>query len=151
MKLTPKLIISFLTLGILPLLVFGIISVNTADSGLKSLAHQQLESVRDLKKKTIERYFETIDAQVITLADTQVVLQAMFYLPTQVKTYAALADKNADQLPSYKDALTANTSEEDRKAAFESGMNDFMTKPFEPNKIQKIIQVWLDQALRTAN
>ena len=44
-------------------------------------------------------------------------------------------------------ALTANTSEEDRKAAFESGMNDFMTKPFEPNKIQKIIQVWLDQAL----
>ena len=106
MKLTPKLIISFLTLGILPLLVFGIISVNTADSGLKSLAHQQLESVRDLKKKTIERYFETIDAQVITLADTQVVLQAMFYLPTQVKTYAALADKNADQLPSYKDALT---------------------------------------------
>nr|WP_172959721.1 methyl-accepting chemotaxis protein [Thiomicrorhabdus aquaedulcis] len=106
MKLTPKLILSFLTIGILPLLVFGIISVNTADTGLKSLAHQQLESVRDLKKKTIERYFATIDAQVMTLADTQVVLQAMFYLPTQVKTYASLADKNADQMPSLRQALT---------------------------------------------
>lgn len=44
-------------------------------------------------------------------------------------------------------ALTANTSDEDRQAAFQSGMNDFMTKPFVPDKIQKIIQIWIGQTL----
>lgn len=33
-------------------------------------------------------------------------------------------------------ALTANTSEEDRKHAIRSGMNDFVTKPFKPDILQ---------------
>lgn len=44
-------------------------------------------------------------------------------------------------------ALTANTSREDREAAFQSGMNDFMTKPFDPKKIQELIQTWMGKAL----
>lgn len=40
-------------------------------------------------------------------------------------------------------ALTANTSSADRQAAFDSGMNDFMSKPFRPEKIQELIQNWM--------
>ncbi|MBN2866720.1 MAG: HAMP domain-containing protein [Thiotrichales bacterium] len=91
MKLTPKLILSFLSIGLIPLFIFGFLSINSADNGLKTLASQQLESVRDIKKTSINRYFDNVSSQVITLADTQVILQAMFYLPVQVKTYDALA------------------------------------------------------------
>jgi len=103
MKLTPKLILSFLSIGLIPLFIFGFLSINSADHGLKKLASQQLESVRDIKKTAINRYFDTVSSQVITLADTQVILQAMFYLPTQVKTYDKLA-KSAN-LEALKDEL----------------------------------------------
>lgn len=36
-------------------------------------------------------------------------------------------------------ALTANTSEEDRQQALNSGMNEFLSKPFKANEIQAII------------
>ncbi len=91
MRLFPKLILSFLLIGLVPMLVFATIAIQQADHGLKVLASQQLESIRDSKKASIERYFETVQREVITLADTQVILQAMFYLPTQIKTYDALA------------------------------------------------------------
>lgn len=87
MKLTPKLMLSFLSIGMLPLLLFGFLSIQTAEEGLHKLASQQLESVRDLKKSAVKRYFETVSDQLTTIADTQVVLQAMFYLPNQVRQY----------------------------------------------------------------
>lgn len=36
-------------------------------------------------------------------------------------------------------ALTANTSNEDKQTAFDSGMNDFLSKPFKIDEIQNII------------
>lgn len=91
MKLRPKLITSFLLIGLLPLFIFAAIAIQQADQGLKTLASQQLESVRDGKKASIERYFETVRREVVTLADTQVILQAMFYLPAQIQSYQGLA------------------------------------------------------------
>ena len=91
MRLYPKLILSFLLIGLIPMLIFATIAIQQADQGLKVLASQQLESIRDSKKASIERYFETVHREVVTLADTQVILQAMFYLPAQIKTYDALA------------------------------------------------------------
>jgi len=92
MKLTPKLLMSFLLIGLTPLFIFAAISVNSADNGLKALASQQLESIRDSKKASVERYFDNVSSQVVTLADTQVILQAMFYLPAQVNSYQTLAN-----------------------------------------------------------
>lgn len=46
-----------------------------------------------------------------------------------------------DKLPII--ALTANTSEEDREMAFQSGMNDFLSKPFKPEEIKATIEKWI--------
>ncbi|QCU90947.1 methyl-accepting chemotaxis protein [Thiomicrorhabdus sediminis] len=91
MKLTPKLLSSFLLVGLTPLFIFAIVSIQQADRGLKQLAEGQLASIRDGQKASIERYFDNVASQVYTLADTQVILQAMFYLPNQVNSYQALA------------------------------------------------------------
>lgn len=43
-------------------------------------------------------------------------------------------------------ALTANAMEEDRKAAAEAGMNDFVTKPIDPGQLHRLIERWTNQS-----
>ncbi|MDB9743913.1 CHASE domain-containing protein [Fibrobacterales bacterium] len=40
-------------------------------------------------------------------------------------------------------AMTANVLKEDRDRCFEVGMNDFLSKPIEPNKLQETLEKWL--------
>ncbi len=39
-------------------------------------------------------------------------------------------------------ALTAHALDEERKRAIDSGMNDFLTKPIEPEQLLEVIQLW---------
>ena len=39
-------------------------------------------------------------------------------------------------------ALTANAMPSDRKKCLEAGMDDFLSKPFEPNDLVAVIQKW---------
>lgn len=106
MRLLPKLTASYLLIGLVPLFLFAAIATQQADKGLKTLASQQLESIRDSKKASIQRYFDAVHREVVTLADTQVILQAMFYLPTQLKTYQSLAQSlTSDDIQRLRDEL----------------------------------------------
>ena len=40
-------------------------------------------------------------------------------------------------------AMTANTMEGDREKCLAVGMNDFIAKPINPNKVQKALHRWL--------
>ena len=108
MKLTPKLIISFLSIGIIPLLIFGFLAIQSAEEGLDQLAKQQLESVREIKKASVKRYFKTVSGQVITLADTQIIQQAMFNLPNKITAYQKQARRSKTLIPDIRKQLIEN-------------------------------------------
>jgi len=43
-------------------------------------------------------------------------------------------------------AMTANTMQGDREKCLDSGMNDFISKPVDPDKVQRVLQRWLPES-----
>lgn len=65
-KMKPKLITLFLIVGIVPLVLVGWLSSNTANDSLMKKTYDKLEAVRDIKKFQVEDFFEKmrLDAKV---------------------------------------------------------------------------------------
>ncbi|HEB27066.1 MAG TPA: methyl-accepting chemotaxis protein [Porticoccus sp.] len=61
-KLNHKLIVAFLVLALIPLVLFATYSVKTASDALHTLAFNQLESVRAIKKSQVEDYVASMQA-----------------------------------------------------------------------------------------
>jgi two-component system, sensor histidine kinase and response regulator len=40
-------------------------------------------------------------------------------------------------------AMTANVMQEDRQRCFDSGMNDFVTKPIDPEQLLAVLLKWI--------
>ena len=76
-KLGTKLIFSFLAIGLLPLAIIGIISMNKTADTLLEEKFKQLESIREIKAKAISSYLQTIHDQVLTLSEDRMIVEAM--------------------------------------------------------------------------
>ncbi len=76
-KLGVKFLAAFLTVGIIPLAIIGIISYINASSALEKQAFAQLQSLRDIKRNQIERYFQTINDQILTFSQDQMIVDVM--------------------------------------------------------------------------
>lgn len=68
MKLGTKLIAFCLLLGLTPLVIVGLISVNKAKDALSNEAQNKLTAVRDIKKSQLEQYIVTTQGQLKMLA-----------------------------------------------------------------------------------
>jgi methyl-accepting chemotaxis protein len=77
LRLAYRLIIIFLTVGIIPLVVVGIVSLQTSNKSLSNLAYNQLISIRDIKKNQVLRYFQTLNDQMVTISENRMVIEAM--------------------------------------------------------------------------
>lgn len=75
-KLSTKLVVAFLVVGILPAAIIGMISLIKASNALSRQAFAQLEAVREIKKSAVERYVASIRDQVLTFSENKMVIEA---------------------------------------------------------------------------
>ena len=87
--LRKKLLLAFLSAGMLPLIVGGFIANYQASNALEQAAFKQLESIRDIKRSEIENYFRTIRDQVLTLSENS---NTVFAMNTLKKTFHSERD-----------------------------------------------------------
>ena len=71
------LIISMLVAGLVPLIGTGLYALNGAEKALQSKGFDQLQSLKTVKKETIENYIKQIENQVITLSENQMTIEMM--------------------------------------------------------------------------
>ncbi|WP_321416747.1 methyl-accepting chemotaxis protein [uncultured Desulfobacter sp.] len=94
-KIGIKLIATFLMVGILPLTILGIVSVGLSNKALSIQAFNQLEAVRQIKKKNIEDYFQTIENQILTFSENQMIVAAMIGFSEEFRQVSDTAQDSA--------------------------------------------------------
>lgn len=70
LKLSTKLIIAFLAIGLIPFTVLSIVSVDKASSSLSESSFNQLRSVREIKRVQVENFFSEREGDLGVLVDT---------------------------------------------------------------------------------
>ena len=100
---------------------------------LEKLGHQVelANNGQEAVSQVVERMADKTASQYdLVLMDCQMPVMDGFLATQAIREY----DPNIPIV-----ALTANTSQEDRQRALDSGMNEFLSKPFKVDQIQKII------------
>ena len=69
-KMKPKILASFLLVGLVPLIIIAILSLKEARDGMMEQAFDQLQAVQELKKLEVDRLFDRFKTDVMTLAHT---------------------------------------------------------------------------------
>lgn len=75
--LNAKIITLFVIAGLLPFIITGVLSYEIASKSLRDQSFNQLVSVRDIKKKQIEEYFEKIGSDISALSEDPTICNAM--------------------------------------------------------------------------
>ncbi|BHH82466.1 methyl-accepting chemotaxis protein [Desulforhopalus sp. 52FAK] len=75
-SLSKKLILSFLAVGIIPLIAVAIISMQQSGSALSEQAFNQLVLVREIKKSQIERFFNERQGDMGVLLETAAAMES---------------------------------------------------------------------------
>ncbi|MBA2611337.1 MAG: SpoIIE family protein phosphatase [Bacteroidetes bacterium] len=82
MRIGSKLAIAFFMIAFLSMLVIGMISYFRAKHALHKQSFDKLTAFRELKAGQIEDYFELINDQILTMAESPMVIEAMKELET---------------------------------------------------------------------
>ena len=77
LPLSRKQIYVLLTVGLVPMILVSVVAMGIAKGQLSQQSFQQLEAVRKIKGEAVLRYFERVENQVVTLADSPSVISAM--------------------------------------------------------------------------
>jgi methyl-accepting chemotaxis protein len=76
-RIRPKLLILFLFIGLSAMLFVGWWASSRAKEALLEKSYAQLESIREIKRQAVERYFTKIQNQILTFSENLMVIEAM--------------------------------------------------------------------------
>ncbi|MCW8890423.1 MAG: hypothetical protein OQL20_07185, partial [Sedimenticola sp.] len=113
MKIKTKLTVGASFLMLLPVVlvsaVLGWVAVENGREALETKAQNQMVALRNSSQKAIERYFETVQAQIVTLSDNRMVIDALKSLPNAYNNYPssveATGNAGAEKLEKMRNAL----------------------------------------------
>ncbi|RJX35970.1 MAG: methyl-accepting chemotaxis protein [Desulfurivibrio sp.] len=136
-KMKPKLISLFLLAGLIPLALVGWWGANLARKALVRQAYNQLEGVREIKKKQIERFFAEREGDMGVLMETVGTLrhEAFAKLEAIQETKKAYLENYLEtlraQLRIFKDDPYAKIAMNEFRHAFEAGGNTIDTSDWQ--------------------
>lgn len=94
-KISIKLTVTFLMVGILPLMILGVLSVDLSNKAISNQAFNQLEAVRQIKKNAIQDYFQTIEDQILTFSENQMIIDAMIGFSQEFRQFHGAVQDDA--------------------------------------------------------
>lgn len=107
LSLSRKQLLVLVSAGLIPILVVSLISFNVAKSQLKQQAFNQLDSVRQMKANSIERYFTQVENQVVTLAEASSTVDAMSSLSRAFYRTVNAEGLSSEQIEDMKASLAS--------------------------------------------
>lgn len=116
MNLRPRLVLTCLACGLIPLALYGVLTLSTASSALEQLSEtggraveqvcsDQLVAVREVKRQQIEDYFQTIRKQIVTFSEDRMVIDAMRDMSAAFREFRNDAKLDEAQLQKQKQEL----------------------------------------------
>ncbi|MFZ3048754.1 MAG: methyl-accepting chemotaxis protein [Desulfatirhabdiaceae bacterium] len=92
-KLRTRLVVVFLSVGIIPFVVIGFLAKMVSTNGLESQAYRQLITVREIKKKEVEQVFKRAFTEMEVFARSRDVIDLL----NQLVTYHWTTDTKVDE------------------------------------------------------
>ena len=90
-----RLLLALLAVSLIPLALTGIAMYNSAAATIRTQAFGQLETVRTITAKSVERYFTGLQDQLRVVSEDRMTVDAVRQFKTAVTTLAA--DTKADE------------------------------------------------------
>ena len=123
MKLSTKLLLSFLGVGILPFGILGVYSINRSGRELERKAFDQLKSIRVIKQNQLQRYIASVvsDAEALAqIEDFKVLFSKLreYHQATEVQANGAYDVSTADYRTIYEE-FGSNINSYREKRGFE--------------------------------
>ncbi|MPY22734.1 methyl-accepting chemotaxis protein [Shewanella psychropiezotolerans] len=92
MKISSKIVLASVLLSGIGIFTAGSLvgwkSSSIASVALEKRAFEQLVAIREIQKSQVERYFSTIEKEMITLSNDEMVIDVMHHLPQEFFKYA---------------------------------------------------------------
>lgn len=77
LNLKTKMLLAFLSVGLIPLMVIGFIAYSESSRSLEKASLAKLESINNLKSRNVENYFSLIRAQALSMAHSKSVKESL--------------------------------------------------------------------------
>ena len=100
MKISSKIVLASVLLSGIGIFTAGSLvgwkSSSIASVALEKRAFEQLVAIREIQKSQVERYFSTIEKEMITLSNDEMVIDVMHHLPQEFFDYAQQTSQRDD-------------------------------------------------------
>jgi methyl-accepting chemotaxis protein len=98
LKLRTKLLINFVTISVVTALIIAIVAIVNTSSAIERKAFDQLESIREIQKNSVVRYFDTVSNQIEVLASSEQTVAAVMEFNQGVKNYLSQSETSASDI-----------------------------------------------------